>query len=55
MSGKNNQPVRLEIENNSNSGYYLYLIAMDPNIFWSGEVFIRSLFKRLSKIFIIGS
>ena len=38
LAGKNIQPVWLEIENNSNRGFFLYHIAMDPDIYSSGEV-----------------
>ena len=38
LAGKNIQPVWLEVENNSDSGFYLYHIAMDPDIYSSGEV-----------------
>ncbi len=38
LAGKNIQPVWLEIENNSNTAFFLYHIAMDPDIYSSGEV-----------------
>ena len=38
LAGKNIQPVWLEVENNSDSGFFLYHIAMDPDIYSSGEV-----------------
>ena len=38
LASKNIQPVWLEIENNSNTAYFLYHIAMDPDIFSVGEV-----------------
>lgn len=38
LAGKNIQPVWLEIENNSDTGFFLYLISMDPDIYSSGEV-----------------
>ena len=38
LEGKNIQPVWLEIENNSQTAFFLYHIAMDPDIYSSGEV-----------------
>ena len=38
LAGKNIQPVWLEVENNSDSVFFLYHIAMDPDIYSSGEV-----------------
>ena len=38
LATKNIQPVWLEVENRSNAGYFLHHIAMDPDIFSSGEV-----------------
>ena len=38
LEGKNIQPVWLEIENNSNTAFFLYHIAMDRDIYSSGEV-----------------
>ncbi len=38
LAGKNIQPVWLEVENNSDSGFFLYHIAMDPDIYSVGEV-----------------
>jgi hypothetical protein len=38
LAGKNIQPVWLEIENNSETAFFLYHIAMDPDIYSSGEV-----------------
>jgi len=38
LAGKNIQPVWLEVENNSNTSFFLYHIAMDPDIYSSGEV-----------------
>jgi len=38
LAGKNIQPVWLEIENNSDTGFFLYHIAMDPDIYSTGEV-----------------
>ena len=38
LEGKNIQPVWLEVENNSNSAFFLYHLAMDPDIYSSGEV-----------------
>ena len=38
LAGKNIQPVWLEVENNSDTAFFLYHIAMDPDIYSSGEV-----------------
>ena len=38
LAGKNIQPVWLEVENNSDTGFFLYHIAMDPDIYSSGGV-----------------
>ncbi|MBW2480417.1 MAG: LssY C-terminal domain-containing protein [Deltaproteobacteria bacterium] len=38
LAEKNIQPVWLEIENNSDTAFFLYYIAMDPDIYSSGEV-----------------
>jgi hypothetical protein len=38
LEGKNIQPVWLEVENNSDTAFFLYHIAMDPDIYSSGEV-----------------
>jgi hypothetical protein len=38
LARKNMQPVWLEVENNSDIGFFLYHIAMDPDIYSSGEV-----------------
>ena len=38
LAGKNIQPVWLEVENNSDTGFFLYHLAMDPDIYSSGEV-----------------
>ena len=38
LEGKNIQSVWLEIENNSNTSFFLYHLAMDPDIYSSGEV-----------------
>jgi hypothetical protein len=38
LEGKNIQPVWLEIENYSNTSFFLYHIVMDPDIYSSGEV-----------------
>jgi hypothetical protein len=38
LASKNIQPVWLEIENNSNTGFFLYHITIDPDIYSSGEV-----------------
>ena len=52
LAGKNIQPVWLEVENNSNRGFFLYHIAMDPDIYSSGEVawkFQSSLYSKESQ------
>ncbi len=52
LAGKNIQPVWLEIENNSNTAFFLYHIAMDPDIYSSGEVawkFQSSLYSKASQ------
>jgi hypothetical protein len=52
LAGKNIQPVWLEVENNSHSGFFLYHIAMDPDIYSSGEVawkFQSSLYSKNSQ------
>ncbi len=38
LESKNIQPVWLEIQNNSNSGFFLFHVSMDPDIFSAGEV-----------------
>jgi len=38
LAGKNMQPVWLEVENNSDTSFFLYHIVMDPDIYSSGEV-----------------
>ena len=38
LAAKNIQPVWLEVENNSDTGFFLYHIAMDPDTYSSGEV-----------------
>jgi hypothetical protein len=38
LARKNIQPVWLEVENNSNTAFFLYHIAMDPDIYSSGEL-----------------
>ena len=38
LAAKNIQPVWLEVENKSDTGFFLYHIAMDPDIYSSGEV-----------------
>jgi hypothetical protein len=38
LTRKNIQPVWLEIENKSNTAFFLYHIAMDPDIYSTGEV-----------------
>lgn len=52
LDDKNIQPVWLEIENNSDTGFFLYHIAMDPDIYSSGEVawkFQSSLYSKNSQ------
>ena len=52
LDGKNIQPVWLEVENNSDRGFFLYHIAMDPDIYSSGEVawkFQSSLYSKESQ------
>jgi len=52
LAGKNIQPVWLEVENNSNTAFFLYHIAMDPDIYSSGEVawkFQSSLYSKNSQ------
>jgi len=38
LAAKNIQPVWLEAENNSDTAFFLYHLAMDPDIYSSGEV-----------------
>ena len=38
MARNNMQPVWLEVENNSDTAFFLYHLAMDPDIYSSGEV-----------------
>ncbi len=38
LENKNIQPVWLEIRNNSRTGYFLFHISMDPDIYSAGEV-----------------
>ncbi len=38
LAARNIQPVWLEVENNSDRGFFLLHIAMDPDIYSSGEV-----------------
>ena len=38
LARNNMQPVWLEVENNSDTAFFLYHIAMDPDIYSSGEV-----------------
>ena len=38
LAAKNIQPVWLEVENNSDTAFFLYHLAMDPDIYSSGEV-----------------
>jgi len=38
LIGKENHPVWLEVENNSDTGFFLYHIAMAPDIYSAGEV-----------------
>jgi hypothetical protein len=52
LAGKNIQPVWLEVENNSDTAFFLYHIAMDPDIYSSGEVawkFQSSLYSKKSQ------
>jgi len=52
LAGKNIQPVWLEVENNSDRGFFLYHIAMDPDIYSSGEIawkFQSSLYSKESQ------
>ena len=52
LEGKNIQPVWLEVENNSDTGFFLYHIAMDPDIYSTGEVawkFQSSLYSKKSQ------
>jgi hypothetical protein len=52
LAGKNIQPVWLEVENNSDTGFFLYHIAMDPDIYSTGEVawkFQSSLYSKKSQ------
>ncbi len=52
LAGKNIQPVWLEVENNSDRGFFLYHIAMDPDIYSSGGVawkFQSSLYSKNSQ------
>jgi hypothetical protein len=52
LAGKNIQPVWLEVENSSDTGFFLYHIAMDPDIYSSGEVawkFQSSLYSKNSQ------
>jgi hypothetical protein len=55
LAGKNIQPVWLEVENNSDTGFFLYHIAMDPDIYSTGEVawkFQSSLYSKKSQKYI---
>jgi len=38
LEAKNIQPVWLEVENNSDTAFFLYHIAMDPDLYSAGEV-----------------
>ena len=38
LAGKNIQPVWLEVENNSDTAFFLYHLPMDPDFYSSGEV-----------------
>lgn len=52
LAGKNIQPVWLEIENNSDTAFFLHHIALDPDIYSSGEVawkFNSSLYSKASQ------
>jgi hypothetical protein len=52
LAGKNIQPVWLEVENNSDTAFFLYHIAMDPDIYSTGEVawkFQSSLYSKKSQ------
>jgi hypothetical protein len=52
LAGKGIQPVWLEVENNGDIGFFLFHIAMDPDIHSSGEVawkFQSSLYTKNSK------
>jgi hypothetical protein len=52
LAGKKIQPVWLEVENNSDSAFFLYHIAMDPDIYSTGEVawkFQSSLYSKKSQ------
>ena len=52
LAAKNIQPVWLEVENNSDTAFFLYHIAMDPDIYSSGEVawkFQSSLYSKASQ------
>ena len=52
LAGRGIQPVWLEVENNGDTGFFLFHIAMDPDIYSSGEVawkFQSSLYTKNSK------
>ena len=52
LANKNIQPVWLEVENNSDTDFYLFHIAMDPDIYSSGEVawqYRSSLYSKVSQ------
>ena len=52
LANKNIQPVWLEVENNSDTDFYLLHIAMDPDIYSSGEVawqYQSSLYSKVSQ------
>jgi len=52
LANKNIQPVWLEIENNSDTDFFLFHVAMDPDLFSSGEVawkFQSSLYSKKSQ------
>jgi len=52
LAAKNIQPVWLEVKNNSDTVFFLYHIAMDPDIYSSGEVawkFQSSLYSKASQ------
>ncbi|MGD1975401.1 MAG: LssY C-terminal domain-containing protein [Desulfobacterales bacterium] len=52
LASKNIQPVWLEVENNSDTAFFLWHIAMDPDLYSTGEVawqFQSSLYTKNSK------
>ena len=53
LESKNIQPVWLKIQNNSKSGFFLFHVSMDPDIFSAGEVawqFQSSFYSKSSQI-----